>query len=370
MQRIYKKFSEKNSILFFLTALILFGIEEVVWPLYFRYYPVEYKMYILIYLASINYFIKSYINITRISIIGLILSFCFLIGYNDLIDKSLFRFIILIISIACLDIIVSKVEIETFEKNILYISSLFIFFSLLSFDGDTENRFKGIGANSIVVGIYSGLALVFSNHFKNKYIKVLFQLLVIYAGFISGSRTFYLFLAIYAIFNLKDIIKYSPILIIYIAYNQSMLERILYRLSSTEQKGNSRTGIMKQFFDGYDITLFGNGLSTTPYLKNDGMTRQYFDMPAVIHILNDFGIVPLILFSILFFVTMVYLYRRGDNNSMKMMLVFAALSIVSSNPVTPANSGFYLVWMGIYSIMNKYQYLFNQKPLSKTIGTI
>ena len=52
-----------------------------------------------------------------------------------------------------------------------------------------------------------------------------------------------------------------------------------------------------------------------------------------------------------------------------MMLVFASLSIVSSNPVTPANPGFYLVWMGIFSVMNKYQYLFHQNPIGKTTGT-
>jgi hypothetical protein len=368
MQRIYKNYSKKNNIILFLTVFILFGYKEIVWPIFSI--PVSYEMYVLIYLASVNYFIKSYINVIRISIIGLILSFFVLNGYNDLINKSLFRFIILIISFVCLDIIVSKVNIETYEKNILYFSSLFIIFSILSFDGNTEGRFRGFGANSIVIGIYSGLVLVFSNHFKNKYIKVLLTLLVIYAGFISGSRTFYLFLAIYAIFNLKDIIKYSPILFIYITYNQSVVNRMLDRLYSTELQGNSRTGIMKQFFDSYDITLFGNGLNTTSHLNNDGGAHGYFDMPAVIHVLNDFGIVPLILFSILFFVVMVYLYRRGDNNSMKMMLVFAALSIVSSNPVTPANSGFYLVWMGIFSIMNKYEYIFHQKPLNKTTGTI
>ena len=108
-------------------------------------------MYVLIYLASVNYFIKSYINVIRITIIGLILSFFVLNGYNDLINKSLFRFIVLIITFACLDIIVSKVKIETFEKSILYISSLFIVFSMLIFDGDTEGRYKGVGANSIVI---------------------------------------------------------------------------------------------------------------------------------------------------------------------------------------------------------------------------
>jgi len=367
MQRIYKNYSKKNNIILFLTVFILFGYEEIVSPVFDI--PVSFKMYVLLLLASVNYFINSYINVIRISIIGLILSFFILNGYNNLINKSLFRFIILIISFACLDIIVSKVKIEAFEKSILYISSLFIIFSMLSFDGSTEGRFKGIGGNSIVIGIYSGLVLVFSNHFKNKYIKVLLLLLAIYAGFISGSRAFLLFVGIYAIFNLKEIIKYLPILFMYIAFNESVVSRMLYRLSTTEESPGSRTGIMKKFFDGYDITLFGNGLNTTSHLKNDGNANEYFDMPSVIHILNDFGIVPLIIFSILFFVVMVFLYRRDDNNSMKMMLVFASLSIVSSNPVTPANPGFYLVWMGIFSIMNKYKYLFHQKPIGKTTGT-
>jgi hypothetical protein len=368
MQRNSKYYSKKNNITLFLTVFILFGYEEIVTPAFDI--PVSFKMYVLLLLASVNYFIKSYINIIRISIIGLILSFFILNDYNNLINKSLFRFIVLIISFACLDIIVSKVKIETFEKSILYISSLFIIISMLGFDGNTGDRFKGVGVNSIVIGIYSGLVLVFSNHIKNKYIKVLLQLLMIYAGFISGSRSFILFVVIYAIFNLKEIIKYSPILYMYIAFNESVVNRMLNRLYSTELQDNSRTGIMKQFFDSYDITLFGNGLNTTSHLKNDGGAHGYFDMPAVIHVLNDFGIVPLILFSILFFVVMVYLYRRGDNHSMKMMLVFAALSIVSSNPVTPANAGFYLVWMGLFSIMNKYKFIFHQKPLSKTTGTI
>ena len=51
------------------------------------------------------------------------------------------------------------------------------------------------------------------------------------------------------------------------------------------------------------------------------------------------------------------------------MLVFAALAIISSTPVTPANAGFYLVWMGIFSIMNKYKYIFHQNPIGKTTGT-
>ena len=168
MQRIYKNYYEKNNIILFITLFILFGLEEVVLALF--YYTAPYKLYFLIYLASINYFIKSYFNVIRISIIGLILSFFVLNGYNDLINKSLFRFIVLIISFACLDIIVSKVKIYTFEKSILYISSLIIIFSMLTLflsyfqistpfslsdhiEGSAEDRFKGIGANSIVIGI-------------------------------------------------------------------------------------------------------------------------------------------------------------------------------------------------------------------------
>jgi len=278
------------------------------------------------------------------------------------------------ISFASLDIIVSRVKIGSYEKTILYLSSLFIVISILFFDvRDTGNRFKGIGVNYIVIGIYSGLILVFSNHIKNKYIKVLMQLLAFYVGFISGSRAFFLFVVIYAIFNIKEIVKYIPLLFMYFAYNQSAVNRMLsgfyYRFYLVEDRYNSRTGIMKTFFEDYDFTLFGNGLNTTAYLKKDNMAHAYNDMPSVVHILNDYGLVPLIIFFILYFVVMVFLYKKGDNNSMKMMLVFASISIVSSNPVTPANPGFYLVWMGIFSIMNKYKYLFHQKPIGKTTGT-
>ena len=53
---------------------------------------------------------------------------------------------------------------------------------------------------------------------------------------------------------------------------------------------------------------------------------------------------------------MIFLYKKRDNDSLKMMLVIVALCLISSNPVAPANAGFYLVWMGIFSILNKYKY--------------
>jgi hypothetical protein len=372
MQRKSKNYSEKYNIILFLTVFMLFGYEEIVSPTFDI--PVLFKIYVLLLLASVNYIILSSINIIRLSIIGLILSFFIITDHYFLFDKTMFRFVILMISFASLDIIVSRVKIDSYEKTILYLSSLFIVISILFFDvRDTGNRFKGIGVNYIVIGIYSGLILVFSNHIKNKYIKVLFQLLAFYAGFISGSRAFLLFVVIYVIFNIKEIVKYIPLLFMYVAYNQStvnpMLSGFYYRIFAVEDLDNSRTGIMKSFFEDYEFTLFGNGLNTTAYLKKDNMAHEYNDMPSVIHILNDFGLVPLILFSILYFVLMVFLYKKGDSNSMKMMLVFAVLAIISSNPVTPANAGFYLVWMGIFSIMNKYKYIFHQNPIGKTTGT-
>jgi hypothetical protein len=373
MQRKSKNYSKKNNIILFLTVFILFGYEEIVSPTFDI--PVSFKMYVLLLLASVNYVILSNINIIRLSIIGLILSFFIITDHYFLFGKSMFRFIILMISFASLDIIVSRVKIDSFEKTILYISLVFIVISILLFfdKKDMLNRFRGLGVNYIVIGIYSGLILVFSNHIKNKYIKVMIQLLAFYAGFMSGSRAFLVFVIIYVIFNIKDIVKYIPLFFMYYAFKQSeiniMLSGFYYRIFDVEDRPNSRTGIMKLFLEDYEFTLFGNGLGTTSYLKKDNMAHSYNDMPSVIHILNDFGLVPLILFSILYFVVMVFLYKKGDSNSMKMMLVFATLAIISSNPVTPANAGFYLVWMGIFSIMNKYKYIFHQNPIEKTTGT-
>ena len=83
---------------------------------------------------------------------------------------------------------------------------------------------------------------------------------------------------------------------IYVYFNQSNVKRLLdgfyYRLYQVEDRDNSRTGFMKTFFENYDYTLFGNGLNTTAFLKQDNMAHSYNDMPAFVHLFNDIGLIP------------------------------------------------------------------------------
>ena len=97
------------------------------------------------------------------------------------------------------------------------------------------------------------------------------------------------------------------------------------------------------------------------------MAHSYNDMPAFVHLFNDLGLIPLIVIFLTYLIFMIFLYKKGDNDSIKMMLVIAVLCLISSNPIAPANAGFYLVWMGIFSIMNKYKIKLHQNPINKVI---
>ena len=99
---------------------------------------------------------------------------------------------------------------------------------------------------------------------------------------------------------------------------------------------------MKTFFENYDYTLFGNGLNTTAFLKQDNMAHSYNDMPAFVHLFNDIGLIPSIVIFLAYLFFMIFLYKKRDNDSLKMMLVIAALCLISSNPVAPANAGFFI----------------------------
>ena len=77
-------------------------------------------------------------------------------------------------------------------------------------------------------------------------------------------------------------------------------------------------------------------------------------MPSIIHFLNDFGIVPTVFLSVLFLALFTFLLKRKDKSSLLLLGTIVVLSITSSNPITPANPGFYITVASLFTILNKY----------------
>jgi len=208
--------------------------------------------------------------------------------------------------------------------------------------------------NPVSIGIYSGLSLVFSKYINNKYVRFVFQISSIIIGILTGSRIFILFFLLFLLVNIRNIYKLTAIMsiLIYLFYDRFYL--IFQRFISGESAHLSRTNIIKQFFENYDLTLWGNGLNTTAFMKHDGTETLYNDMPSIIHILNDLGLFSFILIIIFIIYLLIIIYKRKDYDSLLFMAVFGILSAGSSNTSTPANIGFYITWIGLFIIFNKY----------------
>jgi hypothetical protein len=367
MQTLDTLSNKKNSILFYLSLASLILLEMIVNPIVEL--PISLKIYLIVFLGIINFATHNKINIIRISVIGIFLSVSAIDLKFGLMDKTLFRYLVLMVSFVCLDIMSAEIQLKKFYKCICYIFSLYTvlllcYFFKLYIDqgfGSLPERISGFAmetgkgvVNPVSIGIYSGLSLVFSKYINNKYVIFVFQTSSIIIGILTGSRIFVVFFGLFILINIKHMYKLTAIMSIFIYLSYDRFVLIIQRFISGETAYMSRTFFIKQFLDDYDLSPWGNGLNSTAFMKNDGSETYYNDMSSIIHILNDLGLFFGILIIIFFIYLLVIIYIRKDHDSLLFMAVVGILSVASSNITTPANISFYITWIGLFTIFNKY----------------
>ena len=141
------------------------------------------------------------------------------------------------------------------------------------------------------------------------------------------------------------------------------IDLLIYRIYETEDHQLSRMSHMKRFFDDYEFSVFGYGLNTTSFIKNDGWTFWYYDMPSIIHLVNDLGLVPVVFIATAFLFLFNFLMKKKDQDAILILLSALILSITSSNPTTPANTGFYITFIGLFTIINKYLFTYRYSKI-------
>ena len=138
-----------NYNVFFFFCFILFLFEEIFY-FYFSI-SVQFKIVLLVYLFVIRLYFKNckisllYSTVLAIGLIPFSISTDMI-----LIEKTMFRYIVLIVSFVCIETICSKIIVDQFSRFLCVFSSTLTLINLLLFPfNNSVGRYGGVNVNSI-----------------------------------------------------------------------------------------------------------------------------------------------------------------------------------------------------------------------------